>query len=122
MKAVALLLLAAVQGADLTAPPEVKKLPDCVCPASSAADVTLSGFVVDAKIIPGSDLSSYEARMATIFDVSWSSDSSVKGRTAVWHNFGEAACAVSFDYGKKYSVKARRTDKGELETDACLMK
>lgn len=122
MNTVALFLMVAMQGGDLTAPPVLMdKTPACSCPAGSASDLVLSGYVIDAKIIPGADLRSYEPRMATIFDVSSSSDKSVTGRTEVWHTFGEAACAVSFDYGKTYTVKARRTGEGELETDACLM-
>lgn len=122
MSSIVLFLLAAMQGADLTAPPAViEDNPDCTCPAGSAADLVLSGYVIDAIIIPGADLRTYEARMATIFDVSSSSDEGVTGRTEVWHAFGEAACGVSFDYGKKYTVSARWSEDGEIETDACLM-
>jgi len=118
----ALALTMMVQGSDAyTAPPVVKKLSDCTCPASVSPEVTLSGYVIDAKVILGADRRSVEDRMATIFDVKSSSDSSVSGSTAVWHNISEDACGVSFDYGKKYKVYARRDDKGELETDSCLM-
>jgi hypothetical protein len=107
---------------DLTEVPARKERSKCVCPAATDKGVvSLSGYVVDAKIIPGSDLRSYEDRMATIFDVDSSSDSSITGRTAVWHNISENACGVSFDYGKKYRVAARWNGDGELETDQCLM-
>lgn len=106
----------------LTEVPELKDTNSCTCPAEvERADVTLSGFVVDAKVILGADRRSVEDRMATIFDVKQADDSKVSGRTAVWHDVSEEKCGVSFDYGKKYSVSARRNEEGELETDRCLM-
>ena len=116
-----LLLVIAAQGADPYAAPEIKKFSDCTCPADASADVTLSGYVIDAKVILGADGRSVEDRMATIFDVKSSNDSSISGRTAVWHSIDEDSCGVSFDYGKKYTVRARWSDNEELETDACLM-
>ena len=77
--------------------------------------------MIDAKVILGADGRSVEDRMATIFDVKSSNDSSISGRTAVWHSIDEDSCGVSFDYGKKYTVRARWSDNEELETDACLM-
>ncbi|WP_428410217.1 hypothetical protein [Hyphococcus sp.] len=121
MYGLVLLLAIAAQSADPYAPPEIRKYSECTCPADASHEVTLSGYVVDAKIILGADRRSVEDRMATIFDVKSSSDASVSGRTAVWHNIDEDACGVSFDYGKKYTVYARRDDDGELETDSCLM-
>ncbi len=107
---------------ELTEVPEtLQEQSDCTCPADASHEVTLSGYVVDAKIILGADRRSVEDRMATIFDVSSSSDGSISGRTAVWHAIEEDSCGVSFDYGKKYTVYARRDDAGELETDSCLM-
>lgn len=106
---------------DLTAPPVAKKLSDCVCPADASPDVTLSGYVIDAKVVLGADRRSVEDRMATIFDVKSSNTSSVSGRTPVWHHISDDACGVSFDYGKKYTVYARWGENKELETDSCLM-
>lgn len=107
---------------ELTEVPETpQEESDCTCPATASADVTLSGYVIDAKVILGADGRSVEDRMATIFDVKSSDDSSVSGRTAVWHNIDEDSCGVSFDYGKKYTVRARWSESEELETDACLM-
>lgn len=124
MIAAALLFMAAAQAADLTAPPTIiRKEKECVCPAAAApADLSLRGVVVDARIVAGEDLRSYESRMATIFEVEWSSDAAVKGRTAVWHQIDAKACGLSFNYGRKYSVPVRRNASGELQTDACLMK
>lgn len=118
----ALLLTIMMQSSDAyNAPPVLKKYSDCTCPADVSPDITLSGYVIDAKVILGADRRSVEDRMATIFDVKTSDDSSVTGRTAVWHTTSEDSCGVSFDYGKKYTVYARRDDEGELETDSCLM-
>lgn len=112
---------AAATSPDSYAPPELKPAPSCVCPASGERpDVTFSGYVVDAEVTLGADRRSVEDRMATIFDVEWSSDGEVEGRTRVFHNSDPATCGVSFDYGKKYSIAARWSD-GELETDKCLM-
>lgn len=113
---------AASTSSDPYAPPEVLKAPSCVCPASTERpDVTFSGYVVDAEVTLGADRRSVEDRMATIFDVDWSSDGELEGRTRLFHNTSPASCGVSFDYGKKYSVAARWYD-GELETDKCLMR
>ena len=63
---------------ELTEVPEIPEEPsDCMCPADVSPDVTLSGYVVDAKVILGSDRRSVEDRMATIFDVKTSNTSSV---------------------------------------------
>ena len=102
-------------------PPALPGQESCVCPAYSDSDLTISGFVVDAQMILGADRRSVEERMATIFDVTQSSDPKFTGRVKVWHNVSEAQCGVSFDYGKKYSVPARYNDAGDLETDKCLM-
>ena len=83
--------------------------------------MTITGFVIDAEVVLGADKRSVEERMATIFDVTSSSDPSIKGRTKIWHNVSEDSCGVTFDYGKKYSVPARQSEEGELETDSCLM-
>ena len=113
---------AASAGQDPYAAPEIRSAPSCVCPASTEyPDVTFSGYVVDAEVTLGADRLSVEDRMATIFDVDWSSDGEIEGRTRLYHNSSPAACGVSFDYGKKYSVAARWSD-GELETDKCLMR
>ncbi len=108
---------------DLTEVPERNAVDSCVCPASiEQAEVSFSGYVIDAEVILGSDRRSVEDHMATIFDVKWSSNGDIKGRTRLWHTTSPASCGVSFDYGKKYSVAARWSEEGDLETDACLMR
>ena len=104
-------------------PPELREAPQCVCPATREyPDVTFTGYVVDAEVRLGSDRRSIEDRMATIFDVKFSNDDGVEGRTRLWHTTSEAACGVNFDYGKKYSIAARWSEDGDLETDRCLMR
>jgi len=108
---------------DPYAPPEIKELPSCVCPSTrERPDLMFSGYVVDAEVMLGSDRRSVEDRMATIFDVSWSNDGDIEGETRLWHPTSAETCGVSFDYGKKYSVAARWSGGGELETDKCLMR
>ncbi len=104
-----------------TPPPALDRQSACTCPADIRADVTVSGFVIDAQVILGDDRRSVKDRMATIFDVKRSSNGAVSGRTRIWHNVSEDNCGVTFDYGKKYSVPARYDEEGELETDACLI-
>ena len=118
----AFLISLALQTPDpYTPPPTLYGAPSCTCPATGDSDLTVTGFVIDAEVILGADRRSVEDRMATIFDVTSSSDSSVSGRTKIWHNVSEASCGVTFDYGRKYSVPARYDEDGALETDSCLM-
>ncbi|PQA87067.1 hypothetical protein [Hyphococcus luteus] len=118
----ALLLSMALQTPDpYAAPPVLGEKSACTCPAYNDSDVTITGFVIDAEVILGADRHSVEDRMATIFDVTQSSDLEISGRTRVWHNVSEDNCGVTFDYGKKYSVPARYDENGDLETDSCLM-
>jgi hypothetical protein len=71
---------------DPYAPPELKQLPACVCPSpQERPDVMFSGYVIDAEVTLGSDRRSVEDRMATIFDVKWSDDGELEGRTRLWH-------------------------------------
>ncbi len=115
--------LSAAQDLDRYAPPEVRQAPACVCPASrETPEVVFSGFVVDAEVTLGADRRSVEDRMATVFDVKSSNNGDVDGRTRLWHTTAPSSCGVTFDYGKKYSVAARRSDDGDLETDKCLMR
>jgi len=124
MSIVFLFLGMALQSGDpYLSPPELRKKEEtCVCPATAQrADVTVSGYVVDAQMVLAADGYSMEDRMATIFDVAKSSNGEYSGRTKIWHNISNKACGVTFDYGKKYSVPARVNDDGDLETDQCLM-
>ncbi|GJL92099.1 hypothetical protein [Hyphococcus sp.] len=122
MSMIALVMSMAVQSANpYIAPPTVRKAPDCTCPASSSPDVVIKGYVIDAEVTLGADRRSVEDRMATIFDVKYSTDDDFSGRTRIWHHVSAEYCGVTFDYGKKYTVKARYDEDGELETDACLM-
>lgn len=122
MSMIALALTVLVQANDpYIAPPTIRKPPACTCSGKERPDVTFSGYVIDAKVTLGADRRSIEDRMATIFDVKYSDDSTISGRTPVWHDVSAENCGVTFDYGKKYSVMARWGENGELETDRCLM-
>ena len=106
----------------LTEVPTTKDISQCVCPAAlQSGIITLDGLVIDAEMTLASDMLSPNDRMATIFEVVSSSDSSVSGRTRIWHNVSEDQCGVTFDYGKNYTVYAREDDGNGLETDSCLM-
>lgn len=122
MSMIALALTVLVQANDpYFAPPTIRKPPACTCTGKERPDVTFSGYVIDAKVTLGADRRSIEDRMATIFDVKYSDDSTISGRTPVWHDVSAENCGITFDYGKKYSVMARWGENGELETDRCLM-
>ena len=122
MSMIAFVLTVLVQASDpYVAPPTIRKAPSCTCTGKEKPDVTFNGYVIDAEVILGADQRSVEDRMATIFDVKYSDDSTISGRTRLWHDVSEENCGVTFDYGKKYSVMARWGENGELETDSCLM-
>ena len=94
---------------------------ECRCPdQDETAFIILKGVVVDAEVTLSPDGLSAADRQATIINVSGSNDGA-KGRTKIWHSTKEVQCGVNFDYGKKYSIAARKTEKG-FETDACLMR
>lgn len=118
-------LFAQAAPADLTAPPQLRRppTPECTCAEETQADyVTLEGLVVDAEVTLAPNGRSTNERQTTIFDVARASDSGVKGRTRVWHTTVAEDCGVAFDYGRRYTVAARRTETGDLETDECLMR
>ena len=115
--------------AELTEPPQLRKpaSPQCVCAVEEADErdadyITLEGLVVDAEVTLAPDRRSTNARQATIFDVARASEQGVRGRTRVWHTTVIEQCGVAFDYGRRYTVAARRTETGGLETDECLMR
>ena len=93
----------------------------CICEANDdPAPIILHGLVTGARTILGPDRRSVEDRMATIFNIQWSSDRFVRGEVMVWHLTAPKNCGVTFDYGRSYKFGARETEDGEIETDACL--
>ena len=118
-------MVAQASPAELTEPPQLRKpaSPQCVCAVEGDTDnITLEGLVVDAEVTLAPDRRSTNARQATIFDVARASEQGVRGRTRVWHTTVIEQCGVAFDYGRRYTVAARRTETGDLETDECLMR
>lgn len=120
-------LFAQSSNADLTAPPKVygqgSTEPQCICTDETPTEfIKLKGLVVDAEVTLASNGRSTNDRQATIFDVAHSSNDGVKGRTKVWHSTLVGQCGVSFDYGRRYTLAARKNETGELETNECLMR
>ena len=118
---------ALAQAPDLAAPPRSYETPrvraDCICQDDDAADIIrLEGLVVDAEVTLSAGGRAANDRQATVFDVSGGDDAAISGRTRIWHSTRTEDCGVTFDYGRKYSLAARRTDAGLLETDECLMR
>lgn len=116
-------LLAQASPAELTEPPKLRKAAQCACGDDAPTDyITLRGLVVDAEVTLAPSGRAVNDRQATIFDIVEASGGDAAGRTRVWHLTDPDRCGVAFDYGLSYTLAARRTDEGDLETDACLMR
>ncbi len=108
--------------------PTIRKLPkkECSCPPEPEKDVfTLYGLVVDAEVTLAPDGRSANERQATIINlVEPDDDANVSAgeRARVWHKTKSEQCGVTFDYGRKYKIPARKTEQGQFETDLCLMR
>ncbi len=105
-----------------TAPQTFKPSSKCACKEEDVASLIIEGLVIDAELTLAPDRRSTNDRRATIFNVIVNNEADIKGRTKVWHVSNPDQCGVSFDYGKKYKIALRKTEEGQLETDACLMK
>ena len=118
----------AVQAADqdLTElPPDADWLlaSKCECPPELDPNpIILQGLVIDAMVTLAPGGLSVNERQATVFDVSSSTDKKFKGRTPVWHSNIPDNCGLTFNYGSKYKIAARKNEEGKLETDQCLMR
>ena len=118
-------LFAQASPAELTEPPRLRQplTPQCACADEPQTDyVTLEGLVVDAEVTLAASGRAVNARQATIFEVARASEQDVRGRTRLWHTTIIEQCGVTFEYGRRYTVAARRTEAGDLETDECLMR
>ena len=118
-------LFAQASPADLTEPPRLRTPPTplCACADEPQMDfITLEGLVVDAEVTLAPSGRAVNARQATIFDVARASEQGVRGRTRLWHTTIIEQCGVTFEYGRRYTVAARKTEAGDLETDECLMR
>ena len=104
---------------DLAAPPKSAPPPPrrCTCAQPpETPDRIISGLVVDAELTLGADRRSVNDRQATIFETAGG-----KERIRIFHSTQVKKCGLSFDYGVGYSVPVRKTEKGEFETDICLV-
>jgi hypothetical protein len=104
---------------NLTAPPDLsrERLILCGCASEPPAETVLNGLVVDAELTLGPDRRSTNDRQATVFEKRGSGE-----RFKVFHNTSRSGCGVTFDYGKNYSVPARKTEDGVFETNFCLVR
>ncbi len=122
---ISLLSMMLLQSAgDLAAPPiEIRKAKVCTCPDEMDENLLmLRGLVVDAEVTLAPDGRSPNERQATIFDIKPNNKVDIEGRTRIWHSTNKSQCGLTFDYGLQYSLIVRRTEEGDLETDACLMR
>jgi hypothetical protein len=106
------------------AQPEMKTPPSkcrCAAPAAGEEDVVFKGLVVDAEMTVDASGVAVEPRQATIFRLIRAVKGEVSGPVKVWHVTNPDKCGVTFDYGKEYTVIARKKNNA-LETDFCLMK
>ena len=96
MSMIALVMSMVVQTTDpYIAPPAIRKPSSCTCNGRGKVDVVIKGFVVDAEVILAADRRSVEDRMATIFDVEYSTGGDFKGRTRIWHHVSAENCGVT---------------------------
>lgn len=122
-----LFLASAAQGSDAitSAPPILEgKAPACICEDSKPGPThQLTGIVLDTELTLAADGLSVNDRRATVFDVApvTIAGKQLFGRTRVWHGGSPQSCGVSFEYGKRYDIPVRKTEKGRLETDQCLI-
>ncbi len=93
---------------------------ECTCPETPPKGVIeISGLPKDAQLALAPDGRSVLREQTTIFSVLRSSSPDIKGEVGVWHSTNPKDCGVSYDYGRRYTVRiVRRNDR--LETDYCL--
>ncbi|MGF1544797.1 MAG: hypothetical protein ACFB00_09900 [Parvularculaceae bacterium] len=95
-------------------------VPACVCDAVPETGlVTFEGVVRDAELRVGPDGRTVLPRQGTVFEVSRARGADLGDEARVYHLTPPAPCALTFDYGKRYTVRARRVG-GVLESDRCI--
>lgn len=92
----------------------------CGCAAATPAETLLEGVVVDAELTLSPDGRTANQRQATIFTILNALDVAAGARVKIFHD-AQAQCGVTFDYGKRYRIRARPIEDGAFETDYCLM-
>ncbi|MBB5517480.1 hypothetical protein [Amphiplicatus metriothermophilus] len=125
----AICLAAAQAGSlgDLAAPPPLPNRPEpairCACPQDAPEEkIVFTGIVVDAELRVDASGRAVQPRQATVFRLIRADDPALKTPVKVWHPIESERCGLSFDYGRQYTLAARRTEKGALETDQCLLR
>lgn len=124
------ILLAAAQtgsSGDLAAPPPLPArnalAVRCACPAEVPQErIVFTGIVMDAELRVDATGRAVEPRQATVFRLIRADDPSLESPVKVWHPVESERCGLSFDYGRQYTLVVRRTEKGALETDQCLLR
>lgn len=122
IEAVAAILMQSAAGGDFRPSREADPYARCTCPAIDKETlVSFTGIASDAQMTVGEDGRSAEARQATIFRVLKGKSADVPELAKVWHVTNPAKCGVKFDYGKRYTIIAKKNSNGELETSYCVM-
>lgn len=117
-----LLALTLAVALEAPAPPDERRAPSrCRCEAANVAvDVVFEGVAFDAIVLLSENGRDPLPRQATLFHVARKLRGEVGAKEKVWHVVDQDACGVAFAYGRRYTVKARKTKDG-LETDSCLL-
>lgn len=94
----------------------------CTCEEADpdAEYVAFKGVVIDGEARLDETGLKASPRQAAIFDLIGRPHDGLATPVKVWYSAAPEAC-VQFDYGKVYTVKARRDGK-ILETNACLLR
>ncbi len=122
IEAVAVILMQSATGGDFRPSREADPYARCICAAIDKETlVSFTGIASDAQMTLGEDGRRAEARQATIFRVLKGKSADVPETAKVWHVTNPAKCGVKFDYGKRYTIVAKKNSNGELETSYCVM-
>ncbi|MEO1013937.1 MAG: hypothetical protein AAFX08_01995 [Pseudomonadota bacterium] len=120
---VAAMLLAQAGPAVPSGPPDIIRpdpYADCVCADGEPSGVIeIDGLVQDAELRLGPDGRSVLPEQATIFQIISSTDEAVSGQAKVHHPTRPSECGLTFDYGKRYKVRALR-EGDRLVSNYCL--
>ena len=118
-----LFMLAAAAPQDAPTPPPWRDYTrPCTCEeVDPKADyVTFKGVVIDGEVHLDESGLKASPRQAVIFELIGRPRDGLSTPVKVWYSAAPEAC-VQFDYGKVYTVRAKRAGK-LLETNACLLR
>ena len=123
---ISILLAVALQASSApSAPPEIRDLPSkCVCESvdktSEAEIVAFRGVVSGAEMRVDETGQNPLPRQTTLFRLIKFIEGEAETPVRVVHLTNSDDCGVTFDYGRQYTIRAKRVE-GVLETDQCLM-